>query len=77
MVSTRIYLTERQRDELAAIARNKGKRQSELIREAGDRFIEQASRSRREAILSETAGIWRNRSDLPDWEAMRAGWDRD
>ena len=77
MVSTRIYLTEHQRDELAAIARNKGKRQSELIREAVDRFIEQASRSRREAILSEAAGIWRNRSDLPDWEAMRAGWDRD
>ncbi len=77
MVSTRIYLTEHQRDELAAIARDEGKRQSELIREAVDRFIEQTSRSRREAILNEAAGIWRSRSDLPDCEAMRAGWDRD
>ena len=77
MVRTRIYLTEHQHDGLAAIARDEGKRQSDLIRESGDRFIEQAGRSRREAILNEAAGIWRNRSDLPDCEAMRAGWDRD
>ena len=77
MVSTRIDLTEHQRDELAAVAWDEGKRQSELIREAVDRFIEQTGRSRREAILNEAAGIWRNRSDLPDCEAMRAGWDRD
>ena len=76
MVRTQIYLTEHQRDGLAAIARNGGKRQSELIREAVDRFIEQTSRHRREAILIEAAGIWRNRSDLPDYEAMRAEWDR-
>ena len=77
MVRTQIYLTEHQRDELAAIARNGGKRQSELIREAVDRFIEQTSHHRREAILREAAGIWRSRSDLPGYDAMRAGWDRD
>ena len=76
MVRTQIYLTERQRDELAAIAKTVGKKQSELIREAVDRLIDQAGRSRREAVLREAAGIWKDRTDLPDFEAMRAEWDR-
>ena len=76
MVRTQIYLTERQRDELAAIAKHRRKRQSEVIREAVDRFIEQWSRPGRERILRETAGIWRDRSDIPDYEAIRASWDR-
>ena len=76
MVRTQIYLTERPRDELAAIAKTSGKKQSELIREAVDRLIDQAGRGRREAILREAAGIWKDRSDLPDFRAKRAEWDR-
>ena len=76
MVRTQIYLTERQRDELAAIAKTAGKKQSELIREAVDHFIDQAGCGRREAVLREAAGIWKDRSDLPDLKAMRAEWDR-
>ena len=76
MVRTQIYLTERQRDELAAIAKLVGKKQSELIREAVDRLIDQACRGRREAVLQEAAGIWKDRKDLPDFEAARAEWDR-
>ena len=77
MVRTQIYLTEGQRAEIAAIASQSGKRQSEVIREAVDRFIEQKSRGRREAILRKAAGIWRDRTDLPDLDALRRGWDRD
>jgi len=76
MVRTQIYLTERQRDELAAIAKIAGKKQSELIREAVDHLIDQASRSRREAVLGEAAGMWKDRTDLPDFKATRAEWDR-
>ena len=76
MVRTQIYLTKRQRDELAAIAKTVGKKQSELIREAVDRFIDQAGSSRREAVLREAAGLWKDRRDLPDFKAMRAEWDR-
>ena len=76
MVRTQIYLTERQRDELAAIAKTAGKKQSELIREAVNRLIDQSGRSRREAVLREAAGIWKDRKDLPDFKAMRAEWDR-
>ena len=76
MVRTQIYLTERQRDELAAIAKTSGKKQSELIREAVDRLIDHASRRRREAVLREVAGIWKDRTDLADFRATRTEWDR-
>jgi Arc/MetJ-type ribon-helix-helix transcriptional regulator len=76
MIRTQIYLTKYQRDHLAAIAKTTGKKQSELIREAVDRLIDQASRGRREAVLREAAGIWKDRSDLPDFKATRAEWDR-
>ncbi len=76
MVRTQIYLTERQRYDLAAIAKIEGKKQSELIREAVDRLIYQAGRSRREAVLRKAAGIWKDRTDLPDFKATRAEWDR-
>ena len=77
MVRTQIYLTEDQRAAVAAIAVQSGKRQSEVIREAVDRFIEQKSRGRREAILREAAGMWRDRTDLPNLDGLRRGWDRD
>ena len=76
MIRTQIYLTQRQRVELAAIAKTAGKKQSELIREAVDRLINQAGRGRREAVLREVAGIWKERTDLPDFETMRTEWDR-
>lgn len=76
MIRTQIYLTERQRNELSAIAKASGKKQSELIREAVDRLIEQASQNRRESVLRETAGMWARRTDLPDFDTLRAEWDR-
>ena len=76
MVRTQIYLTECQRDELAAIAGHAGKGQSELIREAVDRYIEVTSLDRRKASLREAAGLWSERTDLPDYGAIRADWDR-
>ena len=76
MIRTQIYLTDRQRSELAALSKTLGKKQSELIREAVDRLIEQVGSSRREAVLREAAGIWKDRRDLPDFRAIRAEWDR-
>ena len=76
MVRTQIYLTERQRDELAALAKTSGKKQSELIREAVNRLIDEVGRDRREVVLQRAAGMWRDRADLPDFEALRTEWDR-
>ena len=76
MIRTQIYLTDRQRAELAAISKVLGKKRSELIREAVDRLIDQAGHSRREMVIREAAGIWKNRTDLPDFNAIRTEWDR-
>ena len=76
MVRTQIYMTKSQRDGLKAIAKTAGKKQSELIREAIDRLIDEVSCGRRETVLREAAGIWQDRKDLPDFRATRAEWDR-
>ena len=76
MVRTQIYMTKSQRDGLKAVAKAVGKKQSELIREAIDRLIEEVSGGRRETVLREAAGMWKDRKDLPDFRAVRAGWDR-
>ncbi len=76
MVRTQIYLTEDQREELAIIAKSSGKKQSELIREAIDRFIGESGSSHRDLVLREAAGIWKERNDLPDFKSIRAEWDR-
>ncbi len=76
MIRTQIYLTDKQRSELAIIAKNLGKKQSELIREAVDRLIEQAGQNRKRTTLQKAAGIWKNRTDLPDFRVLRSEWDR-
>jgi hypothetical protein len=76
MVRTQIYLTKSQRDELAILAKALGIKQSQLIRDAIDRLINQTSHSRREEILRLSAGLWKDRTDLPDFRSIRAGWDR-
>jgi len=76
MVRTQIYLTENQRKELATIAKAVGKKQSELIRDAIDRLIDQAGHGHREFVLHKAAGIWKDRTDLPDFNSIRSEWDR-
>lgn len=76
MIRTQIYLTDQQRAELSAISKILGKKQSELIREAVDRYIDQASDKWRKNVLQEAAGIWKDRTDLPDFPEIRIEWDR-
>jgi len=76
MIRTQIYLTDKQRAEIALIAKRMGKKQSEIIREAIDRLIEQSDKNKKYTVLREAAGIWKNRDDLPDFRTMRSEWDR-
>lgn len=76
MIRTQIYLTEHQRKELATIAKSFGKKQSELIREAIDQLIAQTGKNHRKIVLRKAAGIWKDRTDLPDFKSIRAEWDR-
>ena len=75
MVRTQIYLTERQRIGLSAIARTSGRKQSELIREAVDSFIERMGENGQNTIIENAAGIWRDRDDLPNFESLPSEWN--
>jgi len=76
MVRTQIYLTDAERDALAAVARETGRTQSDLIREAVDRFLEGTRRADRQGVLQRAAGLWADRPDLPDFQALRRELDR-
>lgn len=76
MVRTQIYLTEIEKEQLETIARTRGVKQSELIREAVDKLIEKYTPSQRLTRIKQARGIWKNRRDLPDLRDLRSGWSR-
>ena len=77
MIRTQVYLTDKQRAELLTISKTLGKKQSELIREAVDYYIDYISNDRKKAVLQEAAGLWKNRDDLPNFDDMRKDLQRD
>ena len=76
MVRTQIYLTQPERQGLAELAKSTGKTFSELIREAVNHLLEQSSGSRKDTVLKATAGLWKDREDIPDFCDIRASWER-
>ena len=76
MVRTQIYLTAKERDALRNLARQTGKKQSELIRQAIDRLIEGFKPGERRTRLQMARGIWQERADLPDFKTLRRELDR-
>jgi Arc/MetJ-type ribon-helix-helix transcriptional regulator len=75
MIRKQIYITEEQDEALALQAEETNRSQSELIREAIDHILAERERHRRSATLRATAGLWSDRTDLPDWETLRREGD--
>lgn len=65
MERTQIYLTQEERKALRMLAERDNKSQSELIREAIDRYIiDELKQTDAAEILEKTFGIWADRDDL-------------
>lgn len=76
MERTQIYLTREERAALKKFAERRNLSQSEIIRMAIDRFIRDELDDETVAeLLDRSFGIWANRDDLPDIEALRREWD--
>ena len=76
MNRTQIYLSPAQQKALKAMAARTGRTQSQLIRDAIDRFVSQRAASDRSTVIKRTAGIWKGREDLADFAAIRREADR-
>ena len=76
MVRTQIYLTEGEQAALRTLSHRTGRSQSELIRDAVDRLIEQALPGDRARALEDAAGLWRDVAGRPDFTALRREADR-
>ena len=76
MVRTQLYLTPQEREGLAALSLATGRNQSDLMREAVDRLIEQFSAQRKAMVLDQAAGMWAKRGELPSVPRLRSQWDR-
>jgi len=78
MAQLQIHLTEGQQNTLAFLAHERGREQTDLIREAVDALLarQPARGIERPAALDRLAGLWRDRTDLPDFNALRGEWDR-
>jgi len=70
-----IRLTRDQERSLKAAALATGKTETELIGEALERYLEQVDTRKKYDALMAGAGMWKDRTDLPDVRKMREEWD--
>lgn len=76
MVTASITLTDQESAALRAIAEEAGKSEDELIPEAVRQLVTQFRHGHRREQLQQARGMWKDRTDLPDLEALRRELDR-
>ncbi|HEX5316910.1 MAG TPA: CopG family transcriptional regulator [Candidatus Kapabacteria bacterium] len=82
MIQTQISLPEKLDHLLSTLATNKGKKKEEIIVEAVKAYVhpqESTPEHTPEEILAmrrQAFGMWKDRTDLPDFEAIRKSMDR-
>jgi hypothetical protein len=76
MVTAQITLSNAEGEALQAMTQTTGKTQDTLLHEAVRQFLGSRPPDDRLALLRRARGIWKDRTDLPDFHALRAEMDR-
>jgi hypothetical protein len=76
MLTAQITLSNSEGAALQAMTVATGKTQEAIIHEAVQQFLGTAPPEDRLSLLRQARGIWQDRTDLPDFRALRAEMDR-
>lgn len=79
MVQKSVALTEQEHNALTTIAEQEGKTADEVLHDAIQSYLsayQMDKTAKRLAALDQAAGMWKDRDDLPDFEALRREFDR-
>ena len=76
MPTTQLHLSEILIERVQELSQATGKEPETLLKEGIDLVAEQHRLDLRRERIERVAGIWKDRDDLPDFEAMRREFDR-
>lgn len=76
MSDTHLLLSEEEQAALDSIAHRLGRTPDQLIREALVQLISRYRIADRRRALQQARGVWKDRTDLPDWGSLRRELDR-
>ena len=76
MKRTQIYISEKMKEELDTLSRQRGMSKSEIIREAVTEYISRQSETEKKEKLKAGAGMWKEKKDFPDLSKLRNEFDR-
>ena len=76
MVTAQITLSNAEGEALQALTETTGKTQDALLHEAVRQFLGSTPPHDRLSLFRQARGIWKDRTDLPDFQALRAEMDR-
>lgn len=78
-----VDISDRVDDELTRLANLRGQAESEIVERALELYLEDAAvgpeitdPAEVAAIRAEAAGMWKDRTDLPNVRELRSGWGR-
>lgn len=76
METVTLELSSEDRVLLSSLAQDRGLTESQVVHEALTKLVGGMSSEERLRRFRQARGIWKDRTDLPDWEALWAECDR-
>ncbi|MEI6236427.1 MAG: CopG family transcriptional regulator [Planctomycetota bacterium] len=76
MAASLVSLSEQEMHSLCELSLQTGKSPDELLHNAIAQYLDQFKVTQRQAALQQARGMWKNRTDLPSVDEMRAEFDR-